>query len=122
MKQTETEIEYEEVEHEVERIYCDECGNETTDNYVIEPQHVCRDCRTEPWYHSMRQMPETNADVSDEGIGFWIFTVLIYPIWVFATMMDAADGDDVTAAWIYMSGTIGTIVWGGLLLLIVSVL
>lgn len=64
MRETEIEIE----ETKVERVYCDECGGECTDDHEIEPREVCPSCAEgRSTYQTATRMFDEMASFGDDA-------------------------------------------------------
>lgn len=62
----ETIVEEEITEKEVERVYCDECGDECTDNHRIEPQEVCKGCSSEDSFSTLERFESATLDANEQ--------------------------------------------------------
>ena len=87
MKETEIEVE----ETEVERVYCDECGDECTDDHRIEPSEVCVSCSSESAFERVAQLAtiEPDDDDDDVGIGPLLIMTALLPLVLFIILMFA---------------------------------
>lgn len=91
MKETEIEVE----EKEVERVYCDECGDECTDDHRIEPSEVCPSCSSESAFDRVAQLASVKPnDEEDEApIGAVLIMTILLPL-VLGIIILCAPGDD----------------------------
>jgi hypothetical protein len=94
------ETEYELEEREVERIYCDECGSECTDDHEIEPKEVCPSCANDlTTYESIReitdyrQTPDKEPEI-DMTIGDFLLATILWPVVVIMMFVSYFDGLD----------------------------
>lgn len=112
MRQEEVELE----ESSVERIYCDECGTETTDDYRIEPREVCPDCSGDTWFTSVKAMTSRFGEDYDNdrlGIAGALIVVGLLPMlmWLLLIGMDDIDNFDVEDYKFILSVVIGATLW-----------
>lgn len=122
MKETVTE--YEEIEKEVERVYCDECGNECTDSHRIRPQEVCEGCSSRDHYATMRQFMSAEVDPSDDKHSIYsvLFLTVASPLVVILSILDAISGDGEMGredALFLLATTFGMVGWAGVALFMI---
>lgn len=110
MKETEVEV----TEEEVERIYCDSCGSDCTDEYRVEPSHVCTSCSDETAVDKVSQLMSDEG--VDEGTG-WLDTILmsiLFPmvlIIIGSVIVDSDYTDDRETMKIVVFCVLGMILW-----------
>jgi hypothetical protein len=107
MRETEVEIE----EREVERIYCDECGDECTKNFKVEPSEVCKSCSSETAVDRVKDlMKEAGGNGKDLTTNDMLILTLMIPLWILAIIFDnesTEEGGKIPIALI-LSGSIWT--------------
>lgn len=68
-------------EREVERVYCDECGDDCTDDFQIEPSEVCQSCSSETAVDRVADLMEFDGDDGKPLLEVEvIILILIFPI------------------------------------------
>lgn len=118
----ETVTEYEEVEQEVEKVYCDTCGGECTDDYKIEASEVCSGCASGSYYDTLKGYMQFEDREMDDSFGLESFSigVILAPVILMASFDDSRSGVDgkVTThdARLMATVMIGSAVWTILLI------
>lgn len=123
MKETITD--YEEVETEL--VYCDECGDECTEDYKVRPSHVCQSCSEDGVvYRTAEQMYDRvmeNTPTSDMDDGLFTSTVImsVFMLMIYPLALGGALGGKKKA--VAMAGAIhGGVVYGILIGILLAVI
>lgn len=116
MRKKEIEVE----ETEVERIYCDECGDECTDDHRIEPKEVCVSCSSESAVDRVTAL--MTPDVDEDGVPSALDMILfigIFPIVILFLLAAGVEGeiDGSESSYIFFFTT-GGIVWTAIILVL----
>jgi hypothetical protein len=111
----ETEIEVEEIE--VERVYCDECGGECTDDHRIEPSEVCPSCSSETAVERVGNLMRIGEDEGEPKLTDIMLLVVIFPVIVPLILLSAPNknGPDKTDLKLMLLFIIGSVSWTSLL-------
>lgn len=116
MRATEIEIE----EKEVERVYCDECGDECTENHEYEPKEVCPGCAEDrsTWKDIKSLINDIGTtDDAENSLSDLIGGILAFPIVLAVIILLLFDNDEDTDTddAIKMFGfTVGSALWTSL--------
>lgn len=97
----ETIKEYETVEKEVEKVYCDRCNSECTGEAEIEPRELCPDCQTGDeddghwtqeviyeWNSMEGKVEVTNPPSYEVDIALAVCWIILFPVFFGATFFD----------------------------------
>jgi hypothetical protein len=128
-RETETVTEYQTVEEtkEVERTYCDTCGERCDDEHVIVPAYECDDCHEErtTCFGSVEQLFDWvestheghSPDPHDSNV-MSIVLIATTPVTATLSMMAAVKND---TGWTrpYFEGFLGALLWTAFLVLLV---
>lgn len=112
----ETKVETVEKEHEV--VYCDVCGGQCTGTHEVVPMELCPGCQPDEedreWslkeYRRAFEDYRSNDKVRMTKGTVVMFTVL-FPVFLGASMLDAADDATDNAARWFMIGSFGVVIW-----------
>lgn len=121
MKQTEIEVE----EKEVERVYCDECSDECTDDYRVEASEVCPSCAEGETFATVKEMFTSQGhfdNQEDDHIGATLLTIAMYPLLIpILTYELGTPNPDVTRSDYInvLMMTFGTLLWTCLVIVFV---
>jgi len=118
MKQTEIEVE----EKEVERVYCDECGDECTDDHRIEPSEVCVSCSSESAFERVAQLAtlEPDNDEDEASLGMVLCFTALLPLVLIVILLFVGDdgGPSMESMKLIFMFVVGSISWTSLLFVI----
>lgn len=105
----ETIVEEEITEKEVERVYCDECGDECTDNHRIEPQEVCKGCSSEDSFSTLERFESATLDANEQtySLGVNIMSSATIALLAPGIVLHAERGD----WWITVGLLLGGAAW-----------
>ena len=105
--ETETKVE----EKEVEVVYCDECGDECTETYEIEPSEVCRRCSTTSAVERISELATDEENFGEiDSVGTFTALVLVFPLIFFMTLL-GTEGVSRKERVNFMLHTTGMAVW-----------
>lgn len=118
----ETEVEFEVQRHEQERVYCDTCTEDCTDDYEIIPQEVCPRCADEhepdpsKRFSSIKEFRAEYDDVSapgDGGENLPFDAMMCTLLWValFPLMFRSAFSGDNEAETLAVALSLASMVW-----------
>jgi hypothetical protein len=115
---------FETVERTQEKIYCDACGDECTDDHKIVPGHRCRDCRSgETEFDTVEKFkPYMEEKQEETHISFIdaVGLVVLFPLTVARAIEAIIEDGWSDRARCVMIGIYGTLLWLLILLLWVT--
>lgn len=116
MREKEVEYEVEKTKTEVEKVYCDLCGVDCTDDHQATAMELCPSCREDDqtlldWdEYKKKYSPDiSKTEYSSLPFSFALFAVFFSPVVFFLVVLDAFDGDEI--AKYILVGYFGGILW-----------
>ena len=113
MRQTETEV----VEKEVERVYCDECGSDCTEDHEYAAQEVCPSCSDGGTFDSakdaLKDVGAFESETEPDLAGSMLF-IIMFPLTFTVIFLSYFDNEPEPTAgdWAtFMTFSIGSILW-----------
>lgn len=107
----ETEVEYETTEVLKDRVYCDTCGGDCTDDFQVEGREVCPSCHSETRFQTLERCKKRARELKgfedDDERGFFIILTLLFPI----TLFVALETNERKAIRTLFVGFIGTLLY-----------
>lgn len=120
MREEVTEYEVEKVERTEERVYCDTCGGDCTDDFKVEPRELCPDCQTDDGWTFSKYREAFQDWEDDKAMGtpeMFVLTTGFWPVFFVAALLDWMDGEEYPV--LYLGGALGMALWLGILSLAV---